>query len=513
VYCVIAAQQAIRLRRFQVSGATSPNPDRQFIEECVRAYYKRCPEDLRRGFLRPIVHPPVSVSQPADRSWPLTVPPEMCERVIGSGEAIWQPTFATPSRFNAYEPSRGPDSTVLDLFLRHVRLCHPLIRSTTVSFILPDAAAHDPAFGMSKLYSRWRLLLEDIELSPVAMTEDGTGLLCIDLSEPTPDKDHPVVLIQLRDAFYLTAGANVPRQRLFDSFRDLLTTCLLNNHYDWSADPPPQPRTPAAGNSLPPFDWGKWLTGRGADAAPDEAGLREHCERLTVKLATLRQADPACLIWYTESHRYRLNPTISEDAVAEFEAAEGCRLPEAYRYFITHAGNGGFGAGNGIPRLEHSSGDYFTTRSASRGSAKGHLHKPFPHKQAWAVAPPLPEGEDDPAVFEYHSVSQIAGSVLLEVGLGIWETFRSPLLLIVNGPERGNIWWDGRSATRTGLAMGIHPVVQLGAYSLFIWLEEAIDFLLARIDELYARLPNVTRVECIRLSNQAFKLDRVLRTP
>lgn len=51
-------------------------------------------------------------------------------------------------------------------------------------------------------------------------------------------------------------------------------------------------------------------------------------------------------------HAYRLNPTLDEAAVVSFEKRHGIRLPEDYRAFLTHLGDGGAGPYCGILPLE-----------------------------------------------------------------------------------------------------------------------------------------------------------------
>jgi hypothetical protein len=51
-------------------------------------------------------------------------------------------------------------------------------------------------------------------------------------------------------------------------------------------------------------------------------------------------------------HQYRLNPKLDEEAVAAFERRHGIRLPEDYRAFLVHFGDGGAGPYCGVLPLE-----------------------------------------------------------------------------------------------------------------------------------------------------------------
>jgi len=51
-------------------------------------------------------------------------------------------------------------------------------------------------------------------------------------------------------------------------------------------------------------------------------------------------------------HRYQLDPTLDEEAIASFESRHNIRLPEDYRAFLLHLGNGGAGPYCGLLALE-----------------------------------------------------------------------------------------------------------------------------------------------------------------
>lgn len=76
--------------------------------------------------------------------------------------------------------------------------------------------------------------------------------------------------------------------------------------------------------------------------------------RIQKKLAQMGELDPGSVV--QEIHGYRLNPTLTEDALAELEAANGFTLPEQYRRFLLDLGNGGAGPYGGILPLEESLG-------------------------------------------------------------------------------------------------------------------------------------------------------------
>jgi hypothetical protein len=438
------------------------------------------------------------------------------------GWVVWKPVVCDPEPFNVFAPWRGPDAPLLEAYLTHVRLCNPLIRTRSLAFRLPNTPTHAPASGMFRLMVDWLDSPGDADYFAFAETEDREHLLCLDEKGRRRDGDHPVVLIPAAFAFRhrydpKRAAFEAVASPLFPSFRALLTECLLNNDYPWAGDERSCERVTASRSNLAPFDWEALLLPEPgpdrpapsqADADPDPKQIDPHLDRIARKVEALRLADPACLIPWAEAHRYRMNPPLPADTLRRFEAAEGCRLPAAYRRLLTWLGDGGFGSGPGTCRLEESSADEFREGLEGGGAAEERLQRDFPHRVAWS--PPVPVlDEDDPEAGEayeaYHSREQLDGTVLLEGSVGIGPDARQPLLLVVNGPERGHLWWDGRRVPPAG---GIHPLVRRGPWSLLAWLEGALDHLLARIDRLYRNLPKRTRAEYRETAATAFGFTR-----
>jgi hypothetical protein len=73
--------------------------------------------------------------------------------------------------------------------------------------------------------------------------------------------------------------------------------------------------------------------------------------RLRDKLAVLRALDPGREVFGAASHDHALSPPIPPEELVRFEATIGARLPEDYRAFLLHMGNGGAGPYYGIAPL------------------------------------------------------------------------------------------------------------------------------------------------------------------
>ncbi|HEY7154669.1 MAG TPA: SMI1/KNR4 family protein [Gemmataceae bacterium] len=133
-------------------------------------------------------------------------------------------------------------------------------------------------------------------------------------------------------------------------------------------------------------------------------------------LRRLRAADLGFRVFGSEHHRYRLGPQLSEGELAAFESANGVRLPEDYRRFLTVVGNGGAGPFYGLEPL---------------GTFGRDLTKPFPFVAATNTLTDeeldrLPDRDEYPGVLEF-----------CHQGCAIYS------YLVVNGPTYGTIW-DGR---------------------------------------------------------------------
>lgn len=74
-------------------------------------------------------------------------------------------------------------------------------------------------------------------------------------------------------------------------------------------------------------------------------------ERITAKLEKLRAADPNCLLFGVETHRYRLGSRLSAADIKSAEREYGVDLPSDYASFLSQVGNGGAGPGYGLQRF------------------------------------------------------------------------------------------------------------------------------------------------------------------
>ena len=124
----------------------------------------------------------------------------------------------------------------------------------------------------------------------------------------------------------------------------------------------------------------------------------------------------------------RLGRKLTDDSIADFEARCGCTLPDGYRAFLQHVGDGGSGPPtHGLLGLGQTPDDMSEEESHFWVDVK-RVSRPFPFTRPWVweAGDSSDEGTRD----------QIEdGSIHLGT-----DGCAQYWLLIVNGPERGNVW-------------------------------------------------------------------------
>lgn len=184
----------------------------------------------------------------------------------------------------------------------------------------------------------------------------------------------------------------------------------------------------------------------------------------------------------SRTHRYELGPCLTEKEISAFESLHSIHLPIEYRDFLMSLGNGGAGPGYGFFPLgkmgdgwgEIDFDDQFV----------GTLSTPFPHTCEWSCDEAAKEwdAEYGPDTKEEHEIvwkersfahfnpKYINGAIpLSHLGCG------QGLLLVVTGPEKGNLWFDDRTDH-----IGISPMSKNGKRVGFNewytdWLLEALE--------------------------------------
>jgi len=127
----------------------------------------------------------------------------------------------------------------------------------------------------------------------------------------------------------------------------------------------------------------------------------------------------------------------TEDELLEFERKHGITLPLDYRNYLIHAGVGFNCDPCNICLLEEwcYPNDEFPADFLSRD---------FPHTKAWDDKSLAKEGMGWGS--PYHDKSLVCGALrIVETGCEGYD------LLIVSGPERGNIWHDDRICSGKGI--------------------------------------------------------------
>jgi hypothetical protein len=409
------------------------------------------------------------------------------------------PMLGVPPLFRAY-------------LLRH-RVGRLTWHCGAIELELPATPTHAPFFAIGWYRLRWGALLYPSKFVPFAVSTDDKWLACFDRQTPADDGDSPVLVFPCAEVFRCWPPANRTAllrlaRPLAASFRQLLhDACATPKTGLTSPKVPLALRVRASGRAAP-FAWEALLDAEPNPnaAAPSQArrqvhpdNVVPHLERIADKIATLRQADPGFLIPESEFHRYRMNPTLPRQDLLAFERREGCTVPVPLAEFLMRLGNGGFGPGDGLLRLEVSAARYFTHFDPELAEDKGRLARPFPHRQAWEPSAVKAPGHRRKDCNSYPA--QVRGTVAVAVvdnGTGDDRL----ILLVVNGRERGHLWVDDR---RRG--NGIYPLFRRGPWSFLAWYEQALDAILAQIDRLYDSGAALQWSTCAELANRAFRLD------
>lgn len=162
------------------------------------------------------------------------------------------------------------------------------------------------------------------------------------------------------------------------------------------------------------------------------------------KLEKLKSLDPEFKIYGASQHHYILNLPVPEDDIAVFEELAGITLPEDYRLFIKHLGNGGAGPGyDGLFSMENY--ESFDPQD---------LENPFILTKLWE-----PEIDDPIEGNPLNGAMRISDD-----GCG------TDILLVVNGIQKGNVWVDCRESEG-----GIYPFYKKRKFTFSDWYIQWLD--------------------------------------
>ncbi|MEG5040497.1 MULTISPECIES: SMI1/KNR4 family protein [unclassified Microcoleus] len=138
-------------------------------------------------------------------------------------------------------------------------------------------------------------------------------------------------------------------------------------------------------------------------------------KELAQLLGRLRHTDKNFCVFGTNSHQYKLGPTLSEAELQSFEQKHQVKLPEDYRLFLKEIGNGGAGPFYGLEPLEEA-------------AQYRDLSKPFPFIKAT-------HSYSDEELEEWGDRDEYPGVLdLCHQGCAIY------CYLVVNGPAYSTMW-------------------------------------------------------------------------
>jgi len=193
-------------------------------------------------------------------------------------------------------------------------------------------------------------------------------------------------------------------------------------------------------------------------------------------LKVLRAADPDFELSVSNSHKYVLNPPVTETEIRQLESKHRIRLPNEYLQFLLQVGNGGAGPSYGVFKLGEVDDGWGHCEWHKLDGCIGDLSSPFPYTEPWNDTEPC----DDLAISDvyerqdrYWSTIHINGAIpVCHLGCSLRQ------YLIVTGPERGNIWYDNRADW-----CGLYPLTteDRSRTSFFDWYRSWLDEELSKV--------------------------------
>ena len=168
--------------------------------------------------------------------------------------------------------------------------------------------------------------------------------------------------------------------------------------------------------------------------------MLERIDKIRDKLSNLKKLDQNLEVFGAQKHRFELNKVKSEKELLAFEKEHNITLPQQYRAFLAHIGNGGAGPYLGLEPLDNGR---FMDLDYKQNNDLIDLSKPFPHSENWNMQlgeySEESEKEYSKKEEEYFDPKWVSGALRVSnFGCGV------SLNIIVNGSEYGNIWVDDR---------------------------------------------------------------------
>lgn len=162
-------------------------------------------------------------------------------------------------------------------------------------------------------------------------------------------------------------------------------------------------------------------------------------DNIRKKLQKLVDLDQKQALFGANSHKYQLNPVLTEAELAAYEARHDLKLPEDYRQYLATVANGGAGPFYGLMALEDNDDATIDPAAEFAYTRENPLVLVNAYDELGAQTADM--DEDEAEEFEEEFYDKLYGSVacglsyLAHEGCGMYSA------LVLKGPEYGNVWY------------------------------------------------------------------------